>query len=156
MILMSVRYEGAVPGVTLKRALMNKVKQKGYNAAGVEWHQKFMPEHFTESGGRKYGYKQRSKSYRARKLRVKHHRRPLVWSGLSQALMRIRDVRAKTNGVKIYSHASGLNRRRSSRAPDMLLEMGTVTEGERQHLMAVQDRRIEKELKKVRTQSRGR
>ena len=156
MILMSVRYEGAVPGVTLRRALMNKVKQKGYNAAGIEWHQKFMPEHFTESGGRKYGYKPRSKSYRARKLRVKHHRRPLVWSGLSQALMRIRDVRAKTNGVKIYSHASGLNRRRSSRAPDMLLEMGTVTEGERQRLMHVQDRRIEKELKKVRTQSRGR
>lgn len=77
----------------------------GLTAAVAEWHAKYMPEHFTVAGGKKYGYQPRkgdneppriprrdgkpgtraNRRYSWQKRRKLRHNRPLVWSGESEA-----------------------------------------------------------------------
>lgn len=44
----------------LKQAQWNRVLKAGFQAAGTYWHINYLPGHFTEAGGKKYGYKKRS------------------------------------------------------------------------------------------------
>lgn len=91
------------------------------------WHRTMMPEHFTVSGGKRYGYKPRrgdleppyivkrvyvnqhdkvgrvrrvsNPAYSWRKRREKGHNRPLVWSGASERAAKS-DVRFSTRHVR--------------------------------------------------------
>ena len=64
-------------------------KQRGahreaYIAAARHWWFRLLPRHFTMAGAIEYGYEPRKPTYIARKMRSKHHRDPLVWSGHSR------------------------------------------------------------------------
>lgn len=103
-------------------------------------HHRFMPKHFTVAGGREYGYKPRKgegltgrdfwRSYTGRKKKQKGHTRPLTWSGASETLARIRDVRAVAKRATLIQHARGLNRRNPKSDIDMREEIRTVSESE--------------------------
>ena len=50
-------------------------------AAIEHWHAGMLKRHFEGGAEQRYGYKPRTKKYLVRKLRVKGHNLPLVWSG---------------------------------------------------------------------------
>lgn len=128
-------------------------------------HQRHMPKHFTLAGAREYGYtprqgeqpglsrKQYFRSYTGRKQQEKGHRRPLVWSGASELLAKIRDVRGTSRRVRLVQHARGLNRRnprsqvnmaQEIRAVSRLEELAAVQYAEQaygKHLAAIRERR---------------
>lgn len=62
------------------RELRQAVKS-GLKRLVEQWHQRALPEHFEPIARRRYGYQRRTQRYQKRKLRVKHHDNPLVWSG---------------------------------------------------------------------------
>jgi len=100
---LTLRYTGpTVPG-------LHKVKKKGWLAVGRQWHTKFRRKHFTQRGAAEYRYTRRSKKYTARKWNEYGHRRPLVFTGESEALTRERDVRATSKGNQIIMRAPALN-----------------------------------------------
>lgn len=45
------------------------------------WSTRFLPKHFRRGSAAAYKYKPRTRPYLIRKQKVKHHQRPLVWSG---------------------------------------------------------------------------
>jgi hypothetical protein len=62
------------------RQLKSYVKRANMESVGM-WHGRIAKQHFQTGASTRYGYRQRSGSYIARKVRVKGHRLPLVWSG---------------------------------------------------------------------------
>lgn len=120
-----------VGGLPRKRDLPKALKFM-WARAGVLWHTRFMPQHFTSRGAAKYGYGPRATAYVARKKKVKGHNDPLVWSGASKRLAEIQDVRATSKSGKVVIHATGLNRRnRDTISPKtMRQELLTVTDQE--------------------------
>lgn len=103
-------------------------------------HHQFMRKHFTIAGAREYGYKPRKgegktgrdfwRAYTGRKKKEKGHQRPLVWSGTSETLAKIRDVRATSKRATLIQHARGLNRRNPNSDIDMRDEIRTISEPE--------------------------
>lgn len=128
-----------VEGLPRKRDLPKALKFM-WARAGVLWHTRFMPQHFTARGAMKYGYGPRSTKYMLRKMTgykvagrtVAGHRDPLVWSGASKRLAAIQDVRATSKGGTVVIHATGLNRRNpdSISPKTMRQELLTVTDQE--------------------------
>lgn len=53
-----------------------------------------VPQHFDERAKNVYHYERRSRKYEARKLRVKGHTRPLVWSGRT-----LRELKQQEGGI---------------------------------------------------------
>jgi len=51
------------------------------------WFKTFLPRHFTPRAMSLYAYTARSAEYLKRKLRVKHHQDPLVWTGTLKAMV---------------------------------------------------------------------
>lgn len=153
---------GATPRAT-KRHHPRLMKAALMEAAALH-HQRFMPKHFTPAGAREYGYKPRQgeqaglsrasyfRSYTGHKQLTKGHRRPLVWSGASELLAKIRDVRGTSRRVRLVQHARGLNRRNPHSQVDMAAEIRAVSPPEEQaavlhaerayarHLAAIRDR----------------
>lgn len=97
-------------------------------------------KHFTIAGAREYGYSPRKgeglsgkafwKSYTGRKKKEKGHTRPLVWSGASEILAMIRDVRATRNRARLVQHARGLNLRNPKSSINMAEEIRTMSDAE--------------------------
>lgn len=115
-----IRYTGiAIPGV-LKRELPRAQKAAFFHI-GVLWHKLFRPKHFTQKGGREYGYAKRAgerfprgskqfrSSYTGQKLRRFGHTRPNEFTGVTRALSKIRNVKATSKGVKIRLRTPALN-----------------------------------------------
>ena len=114
-----VRERGATPGI-LKRVLQ-QLKKKAFEAAGILWHQEIRPKHFTAAGAGEYGYAPRKgergnigkygfkRTYTGRKLQAYGHTRPLTLTGESQGRTRLRDVRATSKKVRIVLRAPALN-----------------------------------------------
>lgn len=76
--------------------------------AGVYWHKRILPKHFTPAAEIEYGYQKRTAKYLKRKQRVKGHQRPLVWSGvLERSLSRYAAIRpvARSSAGKAGSSA---------------------------------------------------
>lgn len=99
-----------------------------------------MWKHFLPEGKRLYGYTPRKgeglsgkafyRSYSGRKLKKKGHLKPLVWSGESMALAKIRDVRATRNRATLVQHARGLNRRHPASQVRMNEEIRAIAPNE--------------------------
>ena len=62
-----------------------KALRTAFQAAAAFWHRRYLPFHFTPGGARVYGYERRSEAYNKRKLKIKGHQNPLVWSGALKA-----------------------------------------------------------------------
>lgn len=131
---------GPTPGIWKREH--NRLMRESFEQAGAFYHVQFMHKHFTRAGAKEYGYKPRAgeqagigsrrffRSYSGRKLREKGHQRPLVWSGASETLARIRDVRANSRRGRIVQHARGLNRKNPNSEIDMAREVRTVSRSE--------------------------
>ena len=79
-----------------------KVVKATLKDTGTLWHKKFLPWHFKEFAGAKYGYRKRSSSYAKKKLRLRGHRNPLVWSGrMQRELMRRRQLTGTAKAVRV-------------------------------------------------------
>lgn len=60
---------------------MNKAVADSLSQAAGFWWRQYLPFHFEEFSGAKYGYKKRTKAYTKRKLNKYGHTKPLVYSG---------------------------------------------------------------------------
>lgn len=117
-----------MPGVS-KRVLGACVKD-ALAITAANHHAKYMWRHFQPEAFNRYRYTQRTKGYVRRKLRTKGHNRPLVWSGQSEVLAKIRDVRSTRNRATLIQHARGLNRRKPTSLVQMNKEIRAVADPE--------------------------
>jgi len=132
---------------------LRKYLREVWRMAGERWHQTMRPQHFTRAGARKYGYLPRAgergnerrnfrSSYTGRKLRRFGHTNPLVYTGLSMALTRPRDVRATAKGVRVVMNSPGFNRRNPRSRINMREELTRVTEEEANLLARLMEERL--------------
>lgn len=140
----------------LKRQL-NAIHRDTAVELGEHWHKEFRPKHFTSRGASEYGYQPRGGergsnqpfkgSYTARKLKKLGHTRPLVYTGRSEGLAAIRDIRATAKKgaatARVVIHARGLNFRSSARSPDMRKEITTISQAEAAELTQLANRRLQ-------------
>jgi len=169
MMLIKIKENGVAPRTMVKA--WNQVRREGYRAIAVMWHRDMRPDHFDENAKRWYGYKPRAgepgnpryirtkngqmirdnyNNYTARKARMKGHTRPLVWSGQSEALSRIRDIRVATKGSRVVLHTPGLNRRNKYSKIYMRDELTRITEVEARMLAKEYERATARNFKRVR------
>lgn len=130
----TITESGATPRNMLKT--LRQVKKRGFMAMGTQWHRKMRPQHFTRAAYAKYGYKRRTPAHEKLKEKMYGHRRPLVFSGESEQLSRIRDVRATAKGARVVMRVPRLNIRRSANSPNMREEMTRIAIKERDRLVA--------------------
>lgn len=113
---------GTLTFTAVERGLTPKVAQRKQNDiaanAAIEigryWHSHFRLKHFTQEGGKEYGYAPRNVRYMIVKARTYGHRDPLVFTGLSRALSNLQDVRrvraVRGEAVaKVVLHTPALN-----------------------------------------------
>jgi hypothetical protein len=145
MLKIDFTYTGGVPGSRgLPRRRYNALRKLALEAVGHFWHEHYRALHFTAEGAKKYGYAPRSghgrsgkkfwQSYTGRKLKAKHHRRPLVWSGKSEELSKRRTFAITSKRdlaiLRIKIPAPALNFKNPHSDIDMRKEMETVTADE--------------------------
>ncbi len=73
----------------------------GLRKATQTWQKDVAPRHFRYGAQGRYGYKQRSRKYRDRKMRVYGHRRPLVYSDESEHWVLTRRAQPKTRRTRV-------------------------------------------------------
>jgi hypothetical protein len=144
--------------VALKRNEWNAIKRDIYEELGVHWHDEFRPKHFTNRGATEYGYTPRQgenmgkdtkgffRTYTGRKLRKFGHTRPLVKTGVSEKLCKIRDVRATRNGVRVVIHARTFNRTNPGTQINMREEITAFSDREDRELGRVGNDGIQRQL----------
>lgn len=154
------------PTPKLLRKQLNTIHRETAIDLGSHWHAHYRAKHFTHAGATEYGYQPRAGergsgrafrgSYTARKLKLHNHTRPLVWSGRSEALAAIRDIRATavkgSATSRVVIHARALNWRRSEKSPDMRREMTTISKSEAAELTALASRRLQDRFAAVKDQ----
>ena len=144
------------------KSAWNKAVQEAC-AAGVEfWQDRFSARHFSAAGAHDYGYDPRSKQYTRAKLKAKGHMIPLVWSGASRELAKIKDIRTGRLSARAVINAPTLNLRPTFRKgprkgqlakkTSMREEMTRVTAKEMDLMVSAADRALERliEAEKVR------
>lgn len=155
MIHIRVVERGPVPKAMRKE--IDKVLRAAWFATGSLWHSEMSARHFTREGARAYGYSPRSgesgnpsdkgfrRSYTGRKLRTRGHTLPLVWTGLSRSLARIRDVRATPKGCRVILPV-GFNRRNPHSKVNMRDEVTKVLPDEERRLAAFFEKVVDRNL----------
>jgi len=158
----TLTYRGPTPKAARKE--LNSILRKGFHLMGVYWHRFFRGKHFTEAGGRQYRYKKRRPSYVARKRRLQKHNDPLVWSGRSRMLSRVRRVRATATGgirsgqrlrgrVRVTMPVRTLNLRPKGGRINLRDELTRVSAPEARRLAALFARYLTSRLKAMRTKT---
>jgi len=152
-----IKTEGFAPGVP--KRLINQVIKSVLHRLGVMWHEKFRGKHFTVAGAREYGYTPRKgegqtgksfwRSYTGRKKKETGHQRPLVFSGESQMLTRIRDVRATSKRVRVVMRAKKFNYRNEHSDIRMHDEMTRVSDSEHATMVRAADEMMAAELRSL-------
>lgn len=133
-----VTQSGTTPEIAARA--MQRLMKAALGKLAAHHHHLYMAKHFTVAGGREYGYKPRQgegksgkefwRSYCGQKKRKKGHQRPLVFSGESETLARIMDIRADSKRARIVQHARGLNRRNPNSAIRMNEEIRAISDKE--------------------------
>lgn len=145
-------------GAGIPKRQLNQMLRSGFEELGVKWHREYRPLHFTNQASTRYNYQPRqgergsnvpfrSKnrlSYTARKLRNYGHTKPLVLTGESEQLTRIRNVTATSKGCRVRMNAPTLNFR-----PHMREELTRMIDSEREALTKTLDDHIDSELEKI-------
>lgn len=165
MISIGIECVGAVPRM-MKREL-NAIKKTCFELIGVYWHRHFRPKHFTHAGAREYGYAARKgergnmgstklfqRTYTGRKLKRFGHTLPLVYTGMSRQLSRIRRIRATPKRVRVAIKAPAFNRHVRNSQVNMREEMETVSRGEGRTLSRVYQHRMMERLDRMRRRER--
>lgn len=143
-------------GLTPRRYLAerNRIHKEMWRSLGEHWHRYQRPKHFTKAGAQEYGYAPRSgdpgrthpkgfhRSYQGRKLRRFGHTLPLVYTGLSRNLTRVRDVRPTSKGVRVIMRAPALNLRPKGGRINMRNELINISRRDARALVSVGERRL--------------
>lgn len=155
-----IRWHETGPPVIPRRSL-NRVLRLAYDSIGKRWHTEFRPIHFTRRAIGRYGYTPRKGdtgsgrafrgSYTAQKLRKFKHTLPLVWSGDSRLLSRLRDVRSTAKGARVVMRVPTLNLRPATGTINMREELATITQPEAAALATTFAAVMERSIGKIRT-----
>lgn len=156
MLVVKIKKTGPTAGLTRKE-LANAARET-YRAMGVLWHDQMRPRHFTHEGARIYNYVAREagenqsfgRSYTGQKLRKYGHTKPLVKTGVSEKLAKIRDVRPTSKGARVVLHARGLNRKNPKSLIDMRAEVTTVLPREGETLADHGEREFQRQINQIR------
>lgn len=164
MIEIELKESGPTPKMMKREA--NAIHRGAAQEMGYYWHANFRAKHFTTAGATEYGYAARQgergnigrrgfkRSYTGRKLTRFGHTKPLVWSGDSEALSRIRDVRAvaKSGAAvgRVVIHASKLNFRPSGGKINMREEVTKISAGEAPILVGVAEKYLNEKYQAIR------
>lgn len=147
----------------LKAREWNKMLKTVWYHVGRFWHRYILPKHFTQKGANEYKYAKRqgqgweadrgwSRTYHARKIKIKHHGNPLEYTGsLKRAAMGLVDVRATGNGANIYLRGlpPHVNFMPHAASPNMKAELTAISLKDTETLIRVGDKEINKQLKKL-------
>jgi hypothetical protein len=163
-----IKYTGQVPALLLSeqraQRTWNQMIREVWITRGELWHAEFRPKHFTKAGAREYGYHPRAgepgntrknfwRSYTGRKQRVMHHTRPLIWSGESMNLTRIRVVQVQATKTKsrceVVLRSPGFNRRNPHSDIDMREEVTHVSDAESREIMQGFDAEMDARLARL-------
>lgn len=142
-----IKYSGVLSKNLSKRTLNAHVLKPAYHDIGVYWHTHYRKKHFTHAGASEYGYTPRKGdrgsgrrfkgSYTAKKIRKWGHSKPLIWTGESERLTRIRDVRATSKGCRVVLKANKLNFRSRHTEIRMREEMTRISRREARELTKI-------------------
>jgi hypothetical protein len=133
MLLLKITESGVTPRKL--RPIVRQMQITMFGKLGAYWHRYFRPKHFTAAGAAEYGYTPRTQKYTRRKLRTFNHANPLVYSGESRELARMKDIRATSKGVKIVMPAvRKLNFTPKGGRIKMADELRTISAGEQKQL----------------------
>ena len=120
----------------------------------VEWHEKFLPVHFTVRGHFAYRYQMRDARYVKIKRRKLGHNRPLVWSGRMERML-TRMLRISGTAKRATGRMTGpkylYQYRKDLGQPDKHDEVTRTTPGELLKLAKSFDERITSRLNGVTT-----
>lgn len=142
-------------GVTGRQ--FQQLKRTTFAAMGREWHAHYRHLHFLEGAFARYGYTRRkgmrqapgSKGFRStytgRKLRKYGHFRPLVFSGDSEQLSRLLDLRVSANQARVVL-PRGFNRKNPKSQIDMRAELTRVLQPEADEIAQVGATALGREL----------
>lgn len=153
-----VRERGATPGILAKE--WRAIAKTAWRETGIVFHQSFLPKRFTHEGARLLGYTRRKgellkgtkrywRTYTGRKEKKFGHTLPLVYSGESRQLARIRDVRATSNGAKVVLNARKLNFKHPKSTIRMNEEIRRVAPVEAEKLSVFHDIHLDGALKAI-------
>ena len=154
----TIKYSGATPKVIRKE--MTAILTTSYGDTGKKWHEEYRGKHFTREGAEEYGYAKRkgenlprgtaafARSYVGKKLKSRGHTLPLVYSGQSELLSRILDVRANGTGSRVIIHARALRFKNPKSRVNMAKDMTAMSPMEHaalvQHFTATMDTEFSK------------
>jgi hypothetical protein len=149
-----ITYTLAVPELLLdyrkSQWAWNKIIKETWHKQGIFWHGKFRQKHFTHAGAKEYGYLPRAgqtgnkrknfwASYTGRKQKTMGHTLPLVWSGESMNLTKIRVIRAKATRTESFCHvvlrSPGFNRKHPDSDINMRDEVTRVSTSEQRTIV---------------------
>jgi len=148
-----IRERGPTPGL-LKRGF-NKMKEKCFHTAMTFWHKELLQKHFTQSGAIEYGYTPRKRAWRGsykmsyvgRKIREKGHNKPLVFTGESMAMTRMRDVRATSKQGVCVIRGTKFNFRHPDSQVNMREEIATVSPSDAARMVRTFDHKLDSTLR---------
>lgn len=155
-----IRKRGATPGILQKER--GRVQKDAFHGIGARWHKEFLGKHFENSAYSRYpGVYQPRKgergsgrhfkgSYTAKKLRMFGHTRPLVYTGESLRLAKIRDVRATSKGAAVRLKSRKLNFRHPKSKVKMSLEVRAFNRAEILDLREYFDKRFQRGIGLIR------
>jgi hypothetical protein len=111
MMTFTVKETGYSPKLALRK--LKEMNLATVHAMGDYWHEHFREKHFTQAGAREYGYAPRNVGYMIKKAKKWGHRNPLVWSGVSRALSKIKHLvpsgTSQSARVRVVLHTPALN-----------------------------------------------
>lgn len=137
---------------------LNRIKKESWHDTGSHFHRKFLALRFTKEGGRKLKYAKRkgegiprsdpryARSYTGRKERQMGHTNPMVFTGESKQLARIRDVRSTSKGARVVLQARKLNFRNPKSKIRMNVEIRRITKDEADLLAQFFDDKLDQKL----------
>jgi len=148
MISAVIRERGFTPRLALRK--LKEINKVVGEEVGSYWHDHFRAKHFTQAGAREYGYEKRNVRYMIKKARKWGHRDPLVWSGLSRMLSKIKDIKTTSTSararVRVVLHTPTLNFIPSGGHINMRDEMTRVSRPEIEKLAEVAADSIDRQL----------
>ncbi len=139
---------------TLKKHLRPEVKIVLQEIVS-EWHDKTLPDHFAETGRRRYRYRSRSRKYRDKKRKLKGHQNPLVFSGdLRRQALRRAQISGTSRSAKAAMHVPWYATRRFSSYDTYADEITAVTLTESRTMAKGMRKRLTDRLNKINKKSK--
>ena len=131
---------------TVRKSDYNKMARETMRTLGNQWHKRFRAPHFTLGAYTRYGYLRRKPTYDRIKKKAVGHVKPLVLSGTSEALSRVKTVRATKNSSTVRMPIRQFNRVSRHSKIDKVKEFQTVAITEKRRLEKHSGVQIEQKL----------